>query len=223
METVLITAGPTREHLDEVRFLSNESSGRMGYAIAEAAVAAGHRTLLVSGPVPISAPAGVELSRVTSAQEMLERCLQLFESSDLAFGVAAVADLRPAKRRAGKPEKPAGPSSLELVPNPDVIAALAAAKGSRVVVGFALEVSGSDASDAALERGRRKLERKGLDLIVVNEPTALGAERTKVTLLFADGRQESWPEQHKSTIATRLLERALELWSDRNRTGEGAS
>lgn len=215
MATVLVTAGPTREHLDDVRFLSNESSGRMGFLIAGAAVARGHRALLVAGPTALPVPDGVECTRVISAEEMHAHSLRLFEASDVAFGAAAVCDHRPATRRPGKPAKDARPQVIELVPNPDVIAALAAHKGSRVVVGFALESRTDGGRDGVIARARGKLERKRLDLIVVNETDALGAVASEVTLLFADGRIESWPRQGKDVTASRLVECGVGLWAGR--------
>jgi phosphopantothenoylcysteine decarboxylase/phosphopantothenate--cysteine ligase len=217
LATVLVTAGPTREYFDAVRFLSNASSGRMGYAIARAAAAAGHRTILVSGPTELGVPAGVECVQVISAVEMHERAVSAFETADVAFGVAAVADYRPARRAGGKPPKAAGPHSLELVPNPDVVAALGAAKGRRVVVGFALEVGGSGSD--AVARARDKLQRKRLDAIVVNDAAAIGGDVSAVTLVLADGREEAWPCQDKDETAARLVRRAVDLWQHRREEG----
>ena len=212
MATVLITAGPTREHLDDVRFLSNASTGRMGYAIAGAAHAAGHRVILVSGPSPLAPPQGVETHGVVSALEMAAAVDRHLGAADVVFGVAAVADTRPAVRHAGKPAKSEGPCTLTLIPNPDIIAAAAARPGRRAVVGFALEASEGGLDDA-LQRGRDKLRRKQLDAIAVNLPAALGADESEVVLLFADGREERLPRQSKHKTAVRLVEVGLELWS----------
>ena len=134
----MITAGPTREYLDDVRFLSNGSSGRMGCALAEAAMADGHEAWLVLGPVEIAAPPGARVRAVTSALEMQAAADDWFERCQIAIAAAAVADWRPAHRQPGKPRHGAL-ARLDLVPNPDIVAGLGARKGARVVVGFALE------------------------------------------------------------------------------------
>lgn len=211
MATVLITAGPTREHLDDVRFLSNASTGRMGYAMAGAAHGAGHRVILVSGPSSLVPPVGVVTEHVESALEMAAAVERHIGDADVVFGVAAVADARPAERHAGKPAKSAGRSTLTLVANPDIIATAAAAPGRRAVVGFALE-SEDGGLEGALLRARGKLQRKRLDAIAVNLPAALGADESEVVLLFADGREEHLPRQSKNTTAARLVEVGLELW-----------
>jgi len=214
MARILVTAGPTREFLDDVRYLSNASSGRMGYAIAAAAVAAGHEVLLISGPTERPEPAGVPCARVVSAREMHDRALASWPRFDVAFGVAAVADFRPAQRRRGKPPKGTGAVTLELVPNPDVIAALGAARRpGQVVVGFALQAG--EAGADALAAAREKLERKRLDLCVLNGPEVLGSDRARVTLLDADGGDEAWEELEKPAIAERLVARAVALHTAR--------
>jgi phosphopantothenoylcysteine decarboxylase/phosphopantothenate--cysteine ligase len=205
MVTLLVTAGPTREHWDDVRFVSNASSGRMGYAIAAAGRAAGCRTVLVSGPTHLEPPPGVELERVVSAREMLEVVERRFDGCDVMFAVAAVADHRPAARAAGKPAKTAGAWQLELVPNPDVVATVAARKGGRTVVGFALEAEPTVAAALA------KLRAKRLDLIVLNATSALGAARSAATLVFEDGRSVTLPEQPKEALAATLVATALDL------------
>ena len=220
MPTVLVTAGPTREYLDEVRFLSNASSGRMGYAIAAAAQAQGHDVVLVSGPTHLSPPDGVRLVPVVSALDMLAACERAFARADLVFAVAAVADHRPQQRQSGKPAKSDAPYALQLVPNPDIVAALARAKGSRVVVGFALDAQEVEAA-AQRERARRKLEHKGLDLIVMNDSSALGAERSAVTVLDADGHDYALPPPAKAETARWLLQIAVERWRARAGSGRG--
>lgn len=215
MVCILVTAGPTREHLDDIRFLSNGSTGRMGHALAAAALEQGHRVLLVSGPVAQDPPAGCEVRSVTSALEMQAAAERLFEQCDVALCAAAVADHRPARRIAGKPPKTEAGLTLELVPNPDIAAGLGARKGPRVVVGFALE-SAADGSAAAEERGRAKLERKQLDLVVVNPSDAVGAAASQVVLLFADGRRVRLPRQDKEATADLLVREAVALWQARN-------
>jgi phosphopantothenoylcysteine decarboxylase/phosphopantothenate--cysteine ligase len=217
MVTIMITAGPTREHLDDVRFLSNGSSGRMGCALAAAAAAAGHRVTLVLGPVEVAPPPGVTVVPVVSALEMQAAAAAAFASADIAIAAAAVADWRPAARQPGKPARSTGRVQLDLVPNPDIVAGLATAKGDRVVVGFALE-SLAAGLGPAIARGRDKLVRKQLDLVVVNLHDAVGGEQSEVVLCFADGRDERLPRQDKLVTAARIVAAAVQL-----RTGRRAS
>lgn len=210
MPTALVTAGPTREYLDDVRFLSNASSGRMGFAIAAAAVAAGCEVVLVSGPTELVPPPRVTHVPVVSALEMLAACERVVADVDLIFAVAAVADHRPKERRAGKPAK-TDAQTLELVPNPDIVATLARTRGARVVVGFALDASATAPAEQC-ERARHKLTCKGLDLIVVNDSTALAAERSAVTVLDAAGQAFSLPCQAKAETARWIVDLALDRW-----------
>ncbi|MHC4078440.1 MAG: phosphopantothenoylcysteine decarboxylase domain-containing protein [Planctomycetota bacterium] len=209
MAVVLVTAGPTREYLDEVRYLSNGSSGRMGYAVAGAAQQAGHRVVLVTGPVALDPPPGVSVVAVVSAREMLEAVMERLADTDVVFGVAAVADYRPAERATGKPQKATAEITLRLLPNPDILATVGEQKGRRVVVGFALEAG--DAA-AALERGKEKLQRKRLDLIAVNQVDAVDTADNEVVLLHADGRQERLPRMDKQKVAAHLVAAAMRLW-----------
>ena len=213
MVTVLITAGPTREHLDDVRFLSNGSTGRMGYALARAAAAAGHRALLVSGPVELADPVGVETTRIESALEMRDAVMERLPRAEVVIGAAAVSDFRFARRWPGKPPKSADPLRVELVPNPDIIAEVGAAAGRRIVVGFALESPEDGGPEGVLARGRAKLERKRLDAIAVNTTAALGADRSQIVLLFADGGSREFPPQDKDATAAELVAAAVDLWS----------
>lgn len=181
---VLVTAGPTREHVDPVRYLSNESSGRMGFELAAAARRAGHAVTLVTGPVQLPTPRGVERVDVVSARDMLAAARRAFRGADALLMCAAVADWRPLRKRAGKWRKEGVRqeiAKIELVRNPDILATLAARKGRRVVVGFALETGAGEA------RARRKLARKKADYIVLNDAAVLGAARTTVTVLGRDG------------------------------------
>src|SRR5262245_19801493 len=155
MVAILITAGPTREYLDDVRFLSNGSTGRMGCALEEAALADGHETYLVLGPVERQVSAAVRVRPVTSALEMQAAADEWFERCQIAIAAAAVADWRPARRHPGKPRHSVF-ERLDLVPNPDIVAGLGARKGDRVVVGFALE-SASASMQQAVDRGKEKL------------------------------------------------------------------
>ena len=211
---ILITAGPTREHLDPVRFLSNPSSGRMGYALAEEAVARGAGVVLVSGPTGLEDPAGVEIERVTSAEEMLTACRRRFAGCDVMVAVAAVADFRPAQRYAEKRPKASLGLTLELEPTPDIVATLAAEKGDRFVVGFAAETADLLSSAAA------KMERKRMDLIVANDVSdpavGFGSAENRVTVLAPDGSSvELGPATKREiaagiwdTVAARLRARA---------------
>jgi hypothetical protein len=209
MVAILITAGPTREYLDDVRFLSNGSSGRMGCALAEAALADGHETYLVLGPVERQPPAGARVRSVTSALEMQAAAEEWFERCQVAIAAAAVADWRPAHRQPGKPRHGAI-ERLELIPNPDIVAGLGARKGARVVVGFALE-SAAASWPQTIERGREKLARKQLDLVVCNRADAIGSDGSAAVLLFADGRQLEIGRQDKLATAQTIVRAAVQL------------
>jgi phosphopantothenoylcysteine decarboxylase/phosphopantothenate--cysteine ligase len=198
---LLVTAGPTREPLDPVRFLSNASSGRMGYAIAAAAAARGHDVLLVSGPVALDPPAGVTPIRVTTAMEMLDACCRNFADVDALVMTAAVCDYRPAHYSERKLKKDGDAERiLKLVPNPDVLATLTANKTRQVVVGFALE------TDDAMANAKRKLAGKRCDAMVLNTPTSIGSTRSAFTLLTADGRVEPLGTIEKTALAERLID-----------------
>ncbi len=184
MSRILITSGPTREHIDPVRYLSNASSGRTGAALAAAAAEAGHRATIVSGPVEVGYPEGADVVRVVSTREMLDACSRLFPHCDGLIAAAAPCDYRPAATAGQKIRKTGGPLRLELVETPDVVAALAAAKkDSQWIVAFAL-----DTEDGKV-RAMEKLRRKGCEMIVVNGPRAISAEQTQVEIL--DRRGES--------------------------------
>lgn len=199
---VVVTAGPTREHVDPVRYISNESSGRMGFAIAAAAARAGHRVTLVAGPVQLGTPRGVRRVDVTSAREMLGAVREAFERADALYMAAAVADWRPARRRAGKwraKDSGAAGTTLALVRNPDILATVARRKGPRLVVGFALETG------SGLRRARRKLAAKNADYVVLNDASALNAERTNVTILGTEGTVRRLSDQSKEAVARVLV------------------
>ena len=199
---VVVTAGPTWEHVDPVRYLGNVSTGRMGFEIARAASELGERVTLIAGPVHLETPRGVERVDVKSAREMLAATRKAFQGADALFMAAAVADWRPLRRLAGKWRKKdeGGDSArLELVRNPDILATLARRKGSRLVVGFALETGDG------LRRAVRKLESKGADYIVLNDASALGARTTTVTLLGCDGSRERMEDRSKRVVARRLV------------------
>lgn len=207
---VLISAGPTREELDPVRYLSNHSSGRMGWALANAALRAGAEVVLVHGPVALPPPLGATCVAVTSAQEMHAACREAWPTCDAAILSAAVADYRPVARQESKikKERVGETPVLELVANPDILAGLAAQVASperhRVVVGFAAETGGD------LEQARAKLRRKGCHLLVMNDVTepgsGFGTATNRVTLLHRDGREEAWPLLSKDEVGRRLME-----------------
>ena len=214
MVSILITAGPTREHLDDVRFLSNASSGRMGCALTEAAMAAGHQATLILGPVDLTPPGGAQVLSVTSALQMQKAAKDVFVTSDVVIAAAAVSDWRPVERHPGKPARQPGSMSVEFVPNPDIVAGLAADKGARVVIGFALE-SVSAGMPAAIERGRSKIVAKHLDAVVVNLHDTIGSDEAELVLCYADGREEALPRSDKRRAADYLIRAAVDLWRSR--------
>lgn len=199
---VVVTAGPTREHVDPVRYLSNESSGRMGFEIARAAAERGDRVTLIAGPVALETPPGVRRVDVVSARDMLAAVREAFRDADALFMAAAVGDWRPRRRLAGKwrkKDEKTDSASLELVKNPDILATVARRKGERLVVGFALETGDG------IRRALRKLERKGADYVVLNDETALAASRTTVTILATDGTTRRLEDRTKRAVARALV------------------
>jgi len=205
---VLVTAGPTYEDIDPVRYIGNRSSGKMGYAVAAEAVKRGARVLLVSGPTNLAAPAGVELIPVRSAAEMHAAVQHHAASSDIVVMAAAVADYTPERRSTGKIEKSDAPLDLRLVRTPDILAELGRARGSNprpVLVGFAAE------SGDPVERGRAKLLRKHVDFIVANDITRADAgfevDTNAVTMISRDS-EETMALTPKSDVASRILDRA---------------
>src|SRR5262252_3055327 len=206
-ETVLITAGPTREKIDPVRYITNRSSGRMGFALAEAALRRGARVLLVSGPVAIQPPGGAELTKVETAEEMREAVLTLLPQATIVIKTAAVADYRP-KSVASQKIKRSGPTSLELEPTADILSELAAKKTNQLVIGFAAETQN------VLENARQKLSRKSLDAVVVNDVSHDGigfdSDRNAVTIIAHDEIIEV-PETSKWEVAQRVLDQVVKL------------
>lgn len=207
---IMVTAGPSREALDPVRYISNRSSGKMGYAIAQAAQKRGAEVTLLSGPVAIEAPQGVKLVPFTTTQELLDRASELAQEQDLLIQAAAPADYRAKEIAPQKIKKQGGePMTFTLVENPDVAATLGKAKRSgQVFVGFAAE------TNDVLAHARDKLARKNLDMIVANDVTRPGAgfdvDTNIVTLITKDG-QEALPMMSKAEVAQRILDRALAL------------
>lgn len=200
---VVITAGPTREAIDPVRYISNHSSGKMGYALAEAAAEAGAQTLLISGPTQLPCPARVTRIDVTSAEQMLAASLEHGEGSDIFIAAAAVADYRPVQQAEQKIKK--GDSeemTLTLVKNPDIVARIAALAARPFTVGFAAE------SEKLVEYARRKLQRKKLDLVIANNIASPGigfnSDDNAVTLVEAGGETEI-SQRSKNQLARELL------------------
>jgi phosphopantothenoylcysteine decarboxylase/phosphopantothenate--cysteine ligase len=208
-ETVLVTAGPTVEDIDPVRYVSNRSSGRMGYALAEAARDRGARVVLVSGPTSLAVPNGVEHLPVRSAQQMLETVTTRLGDASIVAMAAAVSDYRPESLARNKIKKTDGPMRLELVRTPDVIGTLAAKKGKRLFVGFAAE------TDDVVASARRKLQAKSLDLILANDVSRTDAgfavETNAGVLIDRTGREEPIELTTKREMADRIWDRALEL------------
>ncbi|MBC7967359.1 MAG: phosphopantothenoylcysteine decarboxylase [Fuerstia sp.] len=197
---ILITAGPTREYIDDVRFLSNASSGRMGYSLAAAAIAAGHEVILVTGPVEITPPDGCEVHRIETTDELRQRCLELFPSCDGVIATAAVCDYRPRTRITGKITKTGQPMVLELVETSDVLAELGTQKGNRWIVGFALE------SQDPRNNAMRKLRMKNCDCIVLNDTSAIGSLTNSVEILSPEAETIAIYKGTKQHVAERLLE-----------------
>ena len=200
---LLVTAGPTREHLDPVRFLSNRSTGKMGFAVAQAAAARGHAVTLIAGPVSLPTPPGIARVDVVSACDMLAALERLLPDHDALVMSAAVADWRPKQRSALKLKKSAMNPVLELEPNPDLLRTLRPTKGSRLFVGFAAE-TGDPLSEA-----RRKLESKGLDLIVANDVTqpdaGFAVDTNRVTFVSAAEPPRPLPLQSKLEVGRQIV------------------
>lgn len=211
---VLISAGPTQEAIDPVRFLSNRSSGKMGYALAEAARARGADVVLVSGPTSIPAPAGVEYCPVITAEEMHKALTTQLDWSDTVIMAAAVADFRPARPSAHKIKKRRGPvTHLDLEATDDILCELRDRRTSQVLVGFAAE------TDDLLAHAKEKLHAKGLDLLVANDVTApgsgFGSDTNRVWLLAREADPEELPLLSKRDVADRILDRILTVHTGR--------
>lgn len=201
---MVVTAGPTRERIDPVRFISNRSSGKMGYAVAAVAARRGARVRLVSGPTSLPAPRGVEVTRVESAQEMLKAVLAALPEADALISAAAVCDVVPAEPQAAKTPKASLSAALPVKPAPDVLAAAAAARTGLFLVGFAAETG------AVEENARAKLEAKGLDVVVANDVSradiGFDSDYNEVIVLCRTGERLKWPRLSKTEVAERLLD-----------------
>jgi phosphopantothenoylcysteine decarboxylase / phosphopantothenate---cysteine ligase len=208
-ETVLITAGPTQEPLDPVRFISNRSSGKMGYALAEAAAARGARVVLVSGPVNLPAPRGVDVIHVRTAQEMRDKVFEHLATAGIVIKSAAVADFHLNRVHEQKIKKTAARVSLELDPTPDILAELGRNKGDRLLIGFAAETQNLQ------QEARRKLESKNCDMVVANlvggAETGFESDQNEVTLVMRTGEVLPLPRASKREIADRIFDEAVKL------------
>jgi phosphopantothenoylcysteine decarboxylase / phosphopantothenate---cysteine ligase len=208
-DTVLITAGPTCEDLDPVRYLTNRSSGKMGYALADAAVRRGARVILISGPTALDAPQGIERISVRSTEQMHRAVLAHLSPATIVIMAAAVADYRPVAQHPEKMKRESNHLTVELEPTPDILADVAQIRGERILVGFAAETG------SVAENARRKLASKSADLIVANDVTTQGAgfdvDTNIVTLYSRDGRETSLPRMSKLDVAHRVLDHVLEL------------
>jgi phosphopantothenoylcysteine decarboxylase/phosphopantothenate--cysteine ligase len=210
-ETVLITAGPTREKIDPARYLTNRSSGRMGYAVAEAALRRGARVLLISGPTSLTPPAAAEITRVESAEQMRDAVIGLLPQSTIVIKTAAVSDYR-AKSASAQKIKRKGPLTLELEPTADILKEISLRKHSQIVVGFAAE------TENVLENARQKLGAKQLDAIVVNDVSREGigfdSDRNQVTIITRDEVVDV-PETTKWEVAQRVLDQVVRIRQQR--------
>ena len=206
--TVLVTAGPTQEPIDTVRFISNPSSGKMGYAIAEAARQRGAEVILISGPTNLTPPAGVQSHSVQTACQMHEAVMRAFEKADVVIKAAAVSDYRPRQFIPYKVKKTEDVQTVELVRNPDILAELGQRKGKRVLVGFAAE------TEELLANAQKKVQAKHLDMIVANEVGHAGSgfqsDANKVLILHDNGRIEDLPLMSKRQLAHEILARVVE-------------
>jgi phosphopantothenoylcysteine decarboxylase/phosphopantothenate--cysteine ligase len=215
---IIVTAGPTREYADDVWYLSNRSSGRMGFEVARAARARGHRVTLVAGPVALATPRGVERVDVVSARDLLRVLRGRIGGADALVMAAAPVDYRPRARRRGKMRKDRCEILMRLVRNPDVLRTVSAGKGRRIFVAFALE------SGDGTARARAKMKAKRADVIVLNSPAAMGADRQDAVIIRADGTQRAYDGVTKRRLAgvlVREVERLAAAGSPRRQPREG--
>jgi phosphopantothenoylcysteine decarboxylase/phosphopantothenate--cysteine ligase len=216
-ETVVVTAGPTCEDIDPVRYISNRSSGKMGYQLAVTSQLRGAKTILVSGPSRLDPPPNVQFVSVRSADEMREKVLSFWPQCSILIKAAAVADFKPREVASQKLKKNAQGRCLELVPTPDILSELGKQKQSQILVGFAAE------TEEVLENARKKLKEKNLDLLVVNDVTELGvgfdSDTNAVTILTRDGRQIQVGKRSKREVADQVLNQVVELKEQRERRG----
>jgi len=208
-ETILVTAGPTQEPLDPVRYLTNRSSGKMGYALAEEAVARGARVILVSGPVNLPSPQGVEIVHVQTAAEMRKAVMDHLNDATVIVKAAAVADYHRANAPQQKEKKTAARLSLELDPTPDILAEVGKKKGDRLLIGFAAE------TENLVDEARRKLEKKNCDMVVANlvsqDGIGFDSNENEVTLVLSTGETIPVRRAPKRAIAQRIFDEMIKL------------
>lgn len=209
---VVVTAGPTRERIDPVRFLTNFSSGKMGYAMAEAAVKLGAQTTLISGPVGIDPPSGVQVVQVESAQDMFEAVIEHFDSASMVIKTAAVADYRPIEIHAQKMKKQSGESTIVLERTTDILAELGNRKTSQLLIGFAAE------TNDVVHYAKGKLVKKNADYIIANDVTEVGSgfgtDTNAVTLVGKNNIEMHFPHMNKKELALQLLQTIIHLEND---------
>lgn len=210
---ILVTAGPTRERLDSIRFITNFSTGNMGYELAKEASKRGYRVTLISGPTDLSRPKGVKFIQVEGAGDMYKAVRKNFKGADCLFMASAVSDWRPQRMVRGKIKRGPKNISLRLVQNPDILGEMGRIKDGKILVGFALEANN------ILKSATEKLKKKNLDLIVANKidkkSTPFGTGKTEATIIDRDGKSESISNVTKRRIAVELLNRAERLWEKR--------
>ncbi len=197
---IIITSGPTREYIDSVRFITNASSGRMGYACAAAAVADGHKVTLITGPVAIEPPDGCEVVKFTTVEELKAALDARFAECDALIMAAAVGDFTVEKTSTGKISRSTGPIRITLTPTEDILAGLGRRKGKRqIIVGFAVE------DEADEEKARRKMESKNCDYLVGNTPAAMSAESSEACILSPTGIALPWASRSKTDLAREII------------------
>jgi phosphopantothenoylcysteine decarboxylase/phosphopantothenate--cysteine ligase len=212
LSSVLITAGPTRERIDGVRYISNFSTGNMGYELARASVRRGYKTTLISGPTALTPPAGAKFIAVEDAAGMEKEVARNVKKADCLFMASAVCDWRPARQARGKLKKAGRGIMLRLVRNPDILERVGRNNSGKVIAGFALESGGM------VKNAKKKLSRKRLDFIVANRlggRTPFGPGRTDVTIIDSHGAIERIKAARKGRVARRLLEKAEETWNEK--------
>ena len=198
----LITAGPTRQYIDTVRFISNGSTGKMGYACAFEAVKRGHKVTVITGPVSLEKPKGVKVVKVVSTEEMATAVQERFSSCDCVIMTAAVCDYRPISRQKYKIQKTDEPMILRLDRTVDILAELGENKQQQILIGFAVQ------DKSARQNARRKLKEKNLDAIVLNSPEAIGADRNDACILQAGGKWQSFTNISKKALAGKVIKLA---------------
>ena len=197
---VIVTAGPTREYIDTVRFITNASSGRMGYACAAAAIEAGHHVTLITGPVSLQPPAAAEVVRFVGVADLRSALEERFDGCDALIMAAAVGDFTVAGPRRSKIPRSGGPVQITLVPTEDILAALGARRrAGQVLVGFALE------DDAEVEKARREMAAKGCDYVVLNRPAAMSAEVSEACIISRAGIVLPWAARPKEELARHIV------------------